>query len=125
DAAVLPVKHSRLTIGRRRGQSAKPSSEREPFAQQPRNRRTEPELERPTQIGVSQRVDLQHDQAPLRRTRPFFAREWPVLGAIVPSQQRTGSRTRSAFDYARRCSIRRRSSPIGTGLSRTSAQPPS
>ena len=61
NTVVLSMKHSRLAIRCRRGQSAEPASERKSFAQQPGDRRTEAELQCAPQIGVRQRVDLQHD----------------------------------------------------------------
>src|SRR5438874_1697348 len=97
NAAVLAVKHSGLAVRRRRWQATEPSSETETFAQQPRDRRAQTELERPPQIGIRERVDLQHDEAALRRTRTLLAREWTVLCAIVPPQERSGPWTGAAL----------------------------
>src|SRR6266550_8967173 len=125
DAVVLAVEHSRLAVRRRRGQSTEPTPQRESLAQQARDRRAEAKLQRATQVRVGERIDLQHDEPTLWRTRSLLARERPVLRAIVPSQKGAGARTRPPLRYARWRSIWRNSSPIGTGLSSTSAQPAS
>src|SRR5947209_12470598 len=122
---ILTVKHPRLAIRSRRRQSAEPASQRKSFAQQPRNRRAQSELQRSPKIRVRERVDLQHDQSALRWTRTFLARERPVPGSVVPAQERTRARSRASLRYARWCSIRRKSSLIGTGLRKTSPQPAS
>ena len=105
NAVVLAVKHSGLAVGSRRRQSAEPSPQREPLAQEPRDRRTKSELQRPAQVRVRKRVDLQHDQSALRWPRSFFTRKSPVLRAVVPAQERTGARASPPLHYARRRSI--------------------
>src|SRR5215210_2475048 len=125
NAAVLAVKHSRLAVRSSGRQPAEPAAQGEPFTHQLRYRRTKPELKGPPQIRIGESVDLQHDQPSLRRPRPFLARERAVLGAIVPPEKRSGSRASAALGYSRRRFIWRNSSPIGTGLSKTSAQPAS
>src|SRR6478672_5353430 len=73
--SVLAVKHPGLAIRSRRCQPAEPAPQREPLAEQARDGGAQPELERAAEIGVRQRVDLQHDQTALRRTRTFLTRE--------------------------------------------------
>ena len=81
--------------------------------------------ERATQIGVRERIDLQHDEAALGRTRALLSRERAILRSIVPSEKRTRAWPRAPLRYARWRWMWRRRSPIGSGLSRTSAHPAS
>ncbi len=92
DSAVLAVKDSRLTIGRRRGQAAEPSPERVPFrVEQSGNRRTVALLDRAAQVGVRQRVDLQHhDSAPVI-ANAALPPKGEVLDRVIPTEQRPGT----------------------------------
>ena len=81
---ILAMKHPRLAVRGGRGQATEPSPERKAFTEEARDRWAETELECPPQVRIGKGVDLQHDEAPLRRTRTLFAREEAVLRAVVP-----------------------------------------
>src|SRR6266853_1060850 len=105
NSSVLAVEHPGLTIRRRRWEPAEPAPECESFAHQPRDRRTKTQFEGAPEIGVSERIDLKHDEPTLRWARTLLSREQAVLGAVVSLEQWSGAGMRAAFRYARWCSI--------------------
>src|SRR5579859_5384686 len=63
NAVVLAVKNSSLAIRRGGRQSAEPPPEpKVVLGQEPLNRRTVSEAQRAPQIGVGERIDLQHQE---------------------------------------------------------------
>src|SRR4051812_11064133 len=66
NAGILAMKNSRLAVRRRRRQSAKPSAKIEVlFVQQLLYRRTVSACQRSSQVGICERVDLEHDETTL------------------------------------------------------------
>src|SRR5688572_25358299 len=63
DLVVLAVKDARLTVRCRGWEAGKPSAQTKPFLiQEPCDRRAVPEIQRASQIGVGERVDLERDE---------------------------------------------------------------